>query len=255
MSGAPARYSLAVDIGGTFTDVVLRAGDGRLWVDKTLTTPHDLLEGFFTAVELVLGKAEIRPQQVDDVVVHATTVVTNALIERKGPRTALLVTAGFRDVLWIRDEHRYEMFDPQIEFPVPLVPRELTFGIPERVFEDGSIGRPVAAADIAALVEELRAADVKSVAITFLNSFRNPANEIAVAQALAMALPDLYVSRSSEVAPQIREYPRASTTVINAYTAPMTQPYLRALTRRLAAAGFPNDPLMMLSNGGVIGAV
>src|SRR5437868_4538944 len=113
-------YSLAVDIGGTFTDIVLRHASGQLIVDKTLTTPHDLIEGFFTGVDAVLKSAGLKPREVDGVIVHATTVVTNALIERKGPPTALLVTQGFRDILRIRNEHRYEMYDPQIEFPEPL---------------------------------------------------------------------------------------------------------------------------------------
>ena len=115
-------YSLAVDIGGTFTDAVLRRDDGALTVDKTLTTHGDLLEGFFRAVGLVLGKAKVEPDEVDGVVVHATTVVTNALIERKGAPTGLIVTKGFRDVLAIRNEHRYDMYDPQIEFAPPLIP-------------------------------------------------------------------------------------------------------------------------------------
>src|SRR5712691_4773639 len=115
-------YSLAVDIGGTFTDIVLRHASGQLTVDKTLTTPHDLIEGFFTGVHAVLKSAGLTPRDVDGIVVHATTIVTNALIERKGLATALLVTDGFRDVLRIRNEHRYEMYDPQIEFPEPLVP-------------------------------------------------------------------------------------------------------------------------------------
>ncbi|MDB5416844.1 MAG: hypothetical protein JWP50_263, partial [Phenylobacterium sp.] len=109
-------YSLAIDIGGTFTDAVLRGSDGSLVVDKTLTTHQDLLEGFFRGVDLVLGKAGLTPDQIDGVVVHATTVVTNALIERKGSTTALIVTKGFGDVLSIRNEHRYDMYDPQIEF-------------------------------------------------------------------------------------------------------------------------------------------
>ena len=134
-----ASYALAVDIGGTFTDVVLRDSTGRCWVDKTLTTPDDLLEGFFRAVDLALERAGATPAEVDDVVVHATTVVTNALIERKGPPTALLITEGFRDVLYIRDEHRFDMYDPLIEFPEPLVPRERTFGITERALADGTI--------------------------------------------------------------------------------------------------------------------
>ncbi|WP_201454995.1 hydantoinase/oxoprolinase N-terminal domain-containing protein, partial [Stenotrophomonas africana] len=132
-------YSLAVDIGGTFTDIVLRHSDGRLQVDKTLTTHHDLLEGFFRGVDQVLAKAGVSAEAVDGVVVHATTVVTNALIERKGFPTALVVTDGFRDVLAIRNEHRYDMYDPQIEFPEPLVPEDLTFGIKERGLADGTV--------------------------------------------------------------------------------------------------------------------
>ena len=120
MGDLTVSYSLAVDIGGTFTDAVLRGSDGSLVVDKTLTTHHDLLEGFFRSVDLTLAKAGIGPERIDGVVVHATTVVTNALIERKGRPTALITTKGFRDVLPIRNEHRYEMYDPQIEFAEPL---------------------------------------------------------------------------------------------------------------------------------------
>jgi N-methylhydantoinase A len=249
-----AAYALAVDIGGTFTDVVLRRTDGRTWVDKTLTTTHDLLEGFFRGVELVLQKASAQPADVTDVIVHATTIVTNAIIERKGPRTALLVTDGFRDVLAIRDEHRYEMFDPQIEFAEPLVPRDLTFGVPERVLADGSIATEIDRRIVDALAAELRERRVVSIAVCFLNSFRNPANERAVRDLLRDKAPEIYVTISSDVAPQIREYPRSSTTVLNAYTIPITRPYLRALAEQLRARGFRNDPLIMLSNGGVIGA-
>ena len=248
------RYALAVDIGGTFTDVVLRESGGATWVDKTLTTPADLLEGFFRAVDLVLARAHASPQQVDDVVVHATTIVTNAIIERKGPKTALLTTEGFRDVLAIRDEHRYEMFDPQIEFPEPLVPRALTFGVPERTLADATVAREVDAEAVGRIAAELRREGVVSVAVALLNSFRNPRNEEVVRGLLRQHAPDLYVSLSSEVAPQIREYPRTSTVVLNAYTRPITEPYLNALRRRLRERRFPNDPLIMLSNGGVIGA-
>jgi len=249
-----ARLALAVDIGGTFTDVVLRDGAGATWVDKTLTTPGDLLEGFFRGVDLVLARAGARSSEVDDVVVHATTIVTNAIIERKGPKTALLTTEGFRDVLAIRDEHRYEMFDPQIEFPIPLVPRTLTFGVPERTLADGTIAREVDAGAVAVIADRLKRAGVVSVAVALLNSFRNSANERTVRDLLAKDASDLYVSLSSDVAPQIREYPRTSTVVLNAYTRPITEPYLKALRRQLKARGFPNDPLIMLSNGGVVGA-
>ncbi|HWA62289.1 MAG TPA: hydantoinase/oxoprolinase family protein, partial [Caulobacteraceae bacterium] len=247
-------YSIAVDIGGTFTDAVLRGTDGTLVVDKTLTTHHDLLEGFFRSVDLTLAKAGIGPEKIDGVVVHATTVVTNALIERKGRPTALVTTQGFRDVLPIRNEHRYEMYDPQIEFSAPLIPRELTFEVDERVLADGEVLKPVSKAEIDALVGKLKASGVASVAVCLINAFRNPANEQAIAQALREAAPDLYVSISSQVAPQIREYPRASTTAVNAYTTPITEPYLRGLSLGLEKAGVANRPLIMLSSGGVIGA-
>jgi N-methylhydantoinase A len=247
-------YSLAVDIGGTFTDIVLRHDSGRLTVDKTLTTPHDLIEGFFTGVHAVLKSAGLAPREIDGVVVHATTVVTNALIERKGPPTALIVTAGFRDILRIRNEHRYEMYDPQIEFPEPLVPAELTFGIGERVRADGIVLAAPDLAEVDALAAQLKSKNVRSVAICFLNSFANPAHERIVAKRLTELLPGLFVTLSSDVAPQIREFPRASTATVNAYTMPISQPYLRSLRERLEREGFANSPLIMLSSGGVVGA-
>jgi N-methylhydantoinase A len=248
-----SNLALAVDIGGTFTDVVVRSADGRTWVDKTLTTPESLDIGFFCAIDAVLRKAGIEPAAVTDVLVHATTVVTNAVIERKGPATALLVTQGFRDILSIRDEHRYEMFDPQIEFPQPLVAREMTFGIAERVLATGEVLKPLDVVQAGAVVEELERKGIVSVAISFLNAYLNPANERVMCDLIRKRAPEMYVSISSEVAPQIREYPRTSTVVMNAYTAPITGPYLDALRRGLKQRGFVNDPLIMLSNGGVIG--
>jgi N-methylhydantoinase A len=247
-------YSLAVDIGGTFTDVVLRGDNGALTTDKTLTTHEDLLKGFFRCVDLVLDKAGLTPADIDGVVVHATTIVTNALIERKGAPTALITTKGFGDVLAIRNEHRYEMYDPQIEFADPLIPRELTFEIDERVLADGEISHGVDETEVEALARTLRKRGVVSVAICLLNSFRNPTNEQRVGAILKAALPDLYLSLSSTIAPQIREYPRASTTAINAYTTPITEPYLRALAIRLAQLKVRNKPLIMMSSGGIIGA-
>jgi N-methylhydantoinase A len=247
-------YSLAVDIGGTFTDIVLRNDNGEMFVEKTLSTHEDLLVGFFRGVRSVLDKAAIQASQIDGVVVHATTVVTNALIERKGPRTALLVTEGFCDVLSIRNEHRYDMFDLQIEFSEPLIPRALTFGIHERVMADGTLLQEVDAAQVEQVGREMLRQGVVSVAVCLLNSFRNPANEARVGAILRALAPALYVTLSSDVSPQIREYPRASTTAVNAFTMPITAPYLRALGAKLQAEGIPNKPLIMLSSGGVIGA-
>lgn len=254
MERTQVKYSLAVDIGGTFTDIVLKSADGSLAVDKTLTTPDDLIRGFFDGVSAVLRRAGIDASEVDGVVVHATTVVTNALIERKGEATALLTTEGFRDVLLIRNEHRYEMYDPQIEFPEPLVPPELTFGVSERTLSDGTVPKSVPRADVEAIARKLKALDVRSVAICFLNSFANPANERAAAEILAEMLPGIFVTASSDVAPQIREFQRASTATVNAYAMPISQPYLSRLRTRLADEGFVNTPLIMLSSGGVVGA-
>src|SRR3954469_12665354 len=246
-------YAMAVDIGGTFTDVVLRSSAGHAWTDKTLTTPESLDIGFFRAVDAVLKSAGIALAAGTDVGVHATTVVTNAVIERKGPRAALLVTEGFRDILTIRDEHRYEMFDPQIEFPEPLIPREMTFGISERMLATGEILKPVDAAQAEAIVDELKRQGVVTVAVSLFNAYLNPKNERVLRDIIEKRAADLYVSISSDVAPQIREYPRTSTVAMNAYTAPITGPYLDALSRGLKQRGFVHDPLIMLSNGGVIG--
>ncbi|MDB5452136.1 MAG: N-methylhydantoinase [Caulobacteraceae bacterium] len=252
--GLSMGYSIAIDIGGTFTDAVLRGDDGSLVVDKTLTTHQNLLEGFFRGVDLVLAKAGVTPDQLDGVVVHATTVVTNALIERKGSPTALITTKGFGDVLSIRNEHRYDMYDPQIEFADPLIPPELTFEVDERTLADGHAVKPVDVEEVRALARKLAALGVVSAAICLINAFRNGANERAVAEVLRAEAPQIYLSLSSSVAPQIREYPRASTTAINAYTTPITEPYLRGLRAGLEKAGVENRPLIMLSSGGVIGA-
>ncbi|NKC30787.1 hydantoinase/oxoprolinase family protein [Roseomonas sp. BU-1] len=250
---ATSGFALAVDIGGTFTDVVLRHEGGASVTDKTLTTHRNLLEGFFRAVELALDRAGIGPAAVTAVTVHATTLVTNAVIERRGPPTALLATRGFRDVLSIRNEHRYDMFDPQIEFPDPLVPDALVYTLDERTHADGSVAKPVDAAEASALARRMQADGVQAVGICLLNAYRNGANEQAARTAILAAAPGMAVTLSSEVSPQIREYPRASTTVMNAYTQPIVAPYLAALEAELARRGFPNRPLIMLSNGGVVG--
>ena len=254
VQGPSPRYRIAVDIGGTFTDAVLRRGDGVVRSNKRLTTHGDLLEGFFAAVDGVLAKAGIAPAEVDDTIVHATTVVTNAVVTRSGPATALLVTEGFRDVLHIRDEHRYDMFDPQIEYAAPLVPRERTFGVNERIFADGNVYKAVEAAEVDTLAGKLRDANVESVAVCLLNAYVNGENERRIRGLLAERLPEMHVSLSSEVAPQIREYPRAATTVLNAYTQPIVAPYLRRLSEALEERGFSTAPLIMMSNGGVLGA-
>ena len=247
-------YSLAIDVGGTFTDAVLVNSAGDCWTDKTLTTHDDLLRGFFSAAELVLSRAGVSFADVDDVITHATTVVTNLLIERKGGRCALITTVGFEDVLYIRDEHRYDMFDPQIEYADPLIPRERTFGIRERASASGDVICPVEAGEIRSLASTMLNMEIESVAVCLLNSYASAVNEQAVKKILVEEVPTLQVTLSSEIAPEIREYPRTSTSCINAYSTPFSQPYLLSLSQRLQSAGNHIEPLIMLSNGGVVGA-
>ena len=165
----------------------------------------------------------------------------------------MFVTSGFRDVLSIRNEHRYDMFDPQIEFQPPLVPRELTYGIRERILSDGTVLEAPSRQDVLTAIAEMQRQDVKAVAVCFLNSYANPHNERQVGDMLREEMPELFVSLSCEIAPQIREYPRASTTAINAFTMPISQPYLNALAKRLKQENYANEPLIMLSSGGIIG--
>jgi N-methylhydantoinase A len=244
--------AIAVDIGGTFTDIALVSGSGEVWVDKVLTTHDNLLTGFFAAVDAVLAKANYKASDVTAGLIHATTVVTNALLEHKGSKTALVTTKGFADVLHIRDAHRYDMFDAQIEFPLPLVPAALTFTLDERVLATGDIVREIDDEEVRVLARRLIEEEVSSVAVCLLHSYRNPENERRVGEILRSEAPGVNVSLSSEVAPLIREYLRTSTCVINAYTAPISQPYLRRLTSALKSNGFQHDAMMMLSSGGVI---
>ena len=251
---ATTDWRLAVDIGGTFTDVVLLdAASGRIVVDKTLTTPSAPLDGVRTGVSQLLDKAGVRPHEITAPIVHATTLITNALIEGKLGRSGLVTTKGFGDTLLIRDEHRYDMYDLQIEFPAPPIPRDRTFELDERVSADGEIIVDPTPEALAALTEELRAANVDSVAICLLNSYVNRSNERKVADHLRAEL-GVPVCISAEISPQIREYPRMITTACNAATMPVIGPYLDELQKWLSAEGFGGSVLMMLSNGGVVSA-
>ncbi|MFN3219048.1 MAG: hydantoinase/oxoprolinase family protein [Acidimicrobiales bacterium] len=247
-------WRLAVDIGGTFTDVVLLdAASGRVVVDKTLTTPSAPLDGVRTGVTQLLAKAGVAPADITAPIVHATTLITNALIEGKTGRAGLVTTTGFGDTLLIRDEHRYDMYDLQIEFPAPPIPRDRTFEIDERVGAEGVVLREPTEEALAALTAELAAADVESVAVCLLNAYVNGANEQRIATHLRAEL-GVPVCVSSEISPQIREYPRMITAACNAATMPVIGPYLDELQKWLSAEGFGGSVLMMLSNGGVVSA-
>ena len=249
---AAPDWRLAVDIGGTFTDVVLLdAASGRVVVDKTLTTPAAPLEGVRTGVRQLLAKAGVAPADIVAPIVHATTLITNALIEGKVGRAGLVTTAGFGDTLLIRDEHRYDMYDLQIEFPEPPVPRERIVEIDERTSAKGEVEAAPSREQLDRIAAELSSLGVESVGVTLINSYANPSNERAVADHLRSAL-GVPVCVSSEVSPQIREYPRMITTACNASTMPVIGPYLEELTRWLKSEGFGGSVLMMLSNGGVV---
>ncbi|MCY3648488.1 MAG: hydantoinase/oxoprolinase family protein [Acidimicrobiaceae bacterium] len=249
-----ADWRLAVDIGGTFTDVVLLdSQSGRVVVDKTLTTPAAPLEGVRAGVTQLLSKAQVTPAEITAPIVHATTLITNALIEGRTGRAGLVTTVGFGDTLLIRDEHRYDMYDLQIEFPDPPIGRDLTFEIDERTSAAGAVLAEPSAADLDRLGSQLAGAAVESVAVCLLNSYVNPANEQAVAEYLRNRL-GVPVCVSAEISPQIREYPRMITAACNAATMPVIGPYLDELQRWLSAEGFGGAVLMMLSNGGVVSA-
>ncbi len=249
-----ADWRLAVDIGGTFTDVVLLdTASGRVVVDKTLTTPAAPLEGVRAGVSQLLSKAQVTPGEITAPIVHATTLITNALIEGRTGRAGLVTTVGFGDTLLIRDEHRYDMYDLQIEFPDPPIGRDLTFEIDERTSAAGAVLAEPSADGLARLSSELADAAVESVAVCLLNSYVNPANEQAVAAHLRRQL-GVPVCISAEISPQIREYPRMITAACNAATMPVIGPYLDELQKWLSAEGFGGAVLMMLSNGGVVSA-
>jgi N-methylhydantoinase A len=246
-------WRLAVDIGGTFTDVVLLdAPSASVFVEKTLTTPDNPLRGVQLGVTSVLRKASVQPDAIENPIVHATTLVTNALIEGKLAKAALVTTAGFGDTMLIRDEHRYDMYDLQIEFPMPPIPRDRTLEIAERTLSDGTVLTSLTARDLSVLLELLQEQAVEAVAVCLINAYANPANERSVTETLnSLGIP---VCSSSDVAPQIREYPRTVTTACNAATMPLVDRYLAELREWLAQTGFSGQLMIMLSNGGVVSA-
>ncbi|MBI4529470.1 MAG: hydantoinase/oxoprolinase family protein [Deltaproteobacteria bacterium] len=243
-------YRVGVDIGGTFTDLLLVGEDGKTLIGKTLTTPVDPS----LAVETALRQAEIGTLGRGGrrgTLVHGTTLVTNALIERKGAPTALFTTAGFRDALEIGREHRYELYDLNLEMPKPLVPRYLRFDIPERTAADGSVLQPLDESFVRRVTSELRDKGIRAIGICFLNSFRNPAHERRASEIIGEVAPFIRVSLSSDVVAEIREFQRTSTTVANVYVQERVAGYLTELQQRLDRLGFAGSFFVMLSSGGI----
>ncbi len=246
-----ARYSLGIDIGGTFTDIVVfDHRQGSQFARKVLTTHADPADGVITGVRQVLSEDSLPAAEIGRVV-HATTLFTNATIERKGAPTGLITTQGFRDVLEIGRERKYELYDLSIAKPAPLVPRHWRREVAGRIDAEGRERVPL---DLAGLVEqarELQQEGVASVAVVFLHSYANPAHEQAAGEALAAQVPGLEVSLSIDVAPEIREFERTSTTVVNAYIKPLAAQYLDRLAEELAGLGIAAPLQLMLSNGGL----
>jgi N-methylhydantoinase A len=240
---------LAVDIGGTFTDLALEHAGGRVTA-KVLTTPAAPERGVIDGVGAILRSAGLAPADVA-IVIHGTTLATNAIIERKGARTALLTTQGFRDVLAMGNESRYDQYDLNIVLPEPLVPRHLRLPVPERLDNEGRVLLPLDAEAVRAIVPVLKREGVESVAIGFLHAFVNAAHERAARDVLAAELPDLPISLSSEVSPEMREWERFSTTAANAYVQPLMARYLRRLEAGLREMGLAAPVFLMLSGGGL----
>src|SRR5215208_460785 len=243
-------YRVGIDIGGTFTDMLWVGEDGTAIIAKTLTTPGDPSLAVENALKPVFDKGLTKIGE-RGTLIHGTTLVTNALIERKGAPTALMTTSGFRDAIEIGREHRYELYDLNLDLPKPLVPRHLRFDVPERMAADGSVLDKLDEAFVRELVGELRDKGIKAIGVCYLNSFRNPAHEKRTAEIIAEVAPAIRVSLSSEVVAEIREFQRTSTTVANVYVQERVADYLAQLQARLDKIGFRGSFFVMLSSGGV----
>ena len=243
-------HALGIDIGGTFTDIVVYdRATGRIRKGKELTTPDDPSRGVLTGLKKLLENG-VAPESLYRIV-HATTLFTNALIERKGARTGLITTKGFRDVLEIGRERKYELYDIHIAMPKPLAPRDLRLEVTERTGPDGSEITPLDEAELLQQIDALIDKGVEAVAIVFLHAYANAAHEDAALEAITAKYPDLIITASHDVSPEIREYDRTSTTVTNAYVKPLAHTYVDRLVKQTEDLGVNAPYFMMLSNGGL----
>ena len=242
---------VAADIGGTFTDIALIFPDGRLATRKLPSTPDDYARGVVEGIMQLIESEALAPESIGEVL-HACTVATNAILEGKGARTALLTTAGFRDVLEMRRIRVPRLYEPLYVKPPQLVPRRLRFEVVERLDARGAVVTPLDEASLDAAIGALRVAEVEAIAVCLLHSYANPAHELAIGAKLRAAFPDKFVSLSCEILPEIREYERTSTTVINSLVGPPVKAYLRSLVAILGERKLPQRVLMMQSSGGVV---
>ncbi len=244
-------YRLGCDIGGTFTDFVLLNDEtGEIIINKCLTTPKDPSDAVEEGIRQLEDRIGPFMGRLDEVI-HGTTLVINSIIERKGARTGLITTKGFRDVLELGREIRYAPYDIFAEFPKPLIPRRYRLEVDERIRSDGSVLKPLDPDEAKRVVRQLLEMGVESIAVCLINSFENPVHEFVLKEIIQEEAPDVSVSISYEVLPQIREYERTSTTVTNAYVKPLTGKYLAKLSGRLRSIGFEGKLFIMLSSGGI----
>jgi N-methylhydantoinase A len=243
-------FRVGFDVGGTFTDFVLQAASGELHTGKRLTTYPDPSLACLEGLDALIAQAGVAWTDLAQAV-HGTTLGSNIVIERKGRGVALVTTRGFRDVLLIGREKRYQVYDLQIEPPPPLIPRRLIREVPERILYDGSVLLPLDEAEARRVARELRAQGITTLAVCFLHSYVNPAHERRMAEIVAEEAPGMTVTTSHEVSPTFREYERTSTTVVNAYVMTAVREYLRALRAALAGRGSPARLFVMQSSGGI----
>ena len=247
-------YRVGIDVGGTFTDLAAADARGRVVIAKSASTPRDPSEGLIEGLRLLAAElgTDLRGLLAATTsIVHGTTVATNALLERKGAKVGLLTTEGHRDVIEMREGLKDDRYNLRMPPPVPLVPRARRLGVRERMRFDGTVMARLDPKSLAAAIGRLAKDGVEAVAVCYLHSYRNARHEVETGRLVAKRLPDAYVSLSSEVLPQIKEYERVWTTVVNAYVGPGLARYLASLARRLRAAGYRGDVLIMQSHGGV----
>ena len=244
-------WRLGVDIGGTFTDLVLESSNGVQASTKVLTTYDTPEDAIITGLQTVCKQVTIQPDKISQII-HGTTLATNALIERRGAKTALITTQGFRDVIEMRTESRFEQYDLNLTLPAPLLTRDHRYVVNERMDANGKILIPLQKAEIDALAERLVQFGYDSIAVGLLHSYANDSHEKMIGRALTDRLPDVMISLSSEVSPQMREYERFNTTIANAYIKPLMKSYLSRLKGRLAKEGAYCPVFLMHSGGGII---
>ena len=247
-------YRIGVDVGGTFTDLVAVDDFGKATLAKVPSTPEDPSIGVLDGLQLLsvtLGTELAVLLDETERVVHGTTVATNALLEHKGARVGLLTTEGHRDVIEMREGLKDDRYNLRLPPPEQLVPRKLRLGVRERLRADGRVETPLDPVSLECALDALKREQVEAVAVCYLHAYRDPRHELATKAAIEKELPGAYVSLSSEVLPQIKEYERVSTTVVNAYVGPALSRYLARLERRLAEAGYSGPTLIIQSHGGV----